>query len=332
MPGGPGHVLLDDRVGRVSEARDRVVVGGDRVVGPLELAQAVAARDQRIRDVLCKPRCAGPLAEEIVVRLDGLCEPARPRELICTVEQRAGSLRSGLIGGLAHRFRYRANRRRPVESRHANEGCREGKNARAALRTRLLGCRRRRPRRPLPGRRALGSRDPRPRSRRSAGGLARARAAREADPRRRRARVRALGRERRSRLPGPGRGRRSAAREPAGERQGGRHGPNVPHRHARLLDAPPRRGRARGGAHRDLAAPARASRRRPQAGRNEPALDRGPLEPTDARWWSTRRWGTSPGEMSSPGARARTTSHRSAATRPTRRSRSPSGSSSWSTR
>ena len=197
---------------------------------------------------------------------------------------------------------------------HANEGRRGAATlerlSRSASRTPTP-----RSRRPLPRGRARGTRESRPHSGRMARGLARARARRDARSRRRRARVRALGRERRARLPRPERDRRGAARRPAGERAGRRRGPDVPDRACSAT------GRA--------ASPtAGSSPRSPRPRRGGSAIPTGgpklagtnplsiaiPSTRRDARSSSTCRWGTSPTATSSPGARARTTSRRSAAT------------------
>ena len=95
-----------------------------------------------------------------------------------------------------------------------------------------------------------------------------------------------------ARLPHAERDRRGAARRPARAGADRRRRPDVPDRDARPLGTTPGRRRARRRAHRDLAAAARPSRRRPQADRDEPARDRDPLERRASRWSSTSRWRT----------------------------------------
>ena len=144
--------------------------------------------------------------------------------------------------------------------------------------------------------------------------------------------LRALGRRRRTRLPDAVRGRQRPARRPAGARAGGRLLAHVPDGRPRLLGAHARGRWARGRAHGHVAAPAAASRRRAAAGGHEPAGDRrsrrrtapGRLGRLDGRGHLRRR------DRGACGA-ARS-SCRSAAPSRTRRSRSRSASSCWSSR
>ena len=92
--------------------------------------------------------------------------------------------------------------------------------------------------------------------------------------------LRALGRQRRARLPDAPRGRATRSSQTRRRARGSSSAADVPDGRARLLDAPPRRRRSRRGAHRHLAAAARPSRRRPEADRHEPALDRDPVVAT----------------------------------------------------
>ena len=147
-----------------------------------------------------------------------------------------------------------------------------------------------------------------------------------------RAGLRALGRRRRARLPDAGGDLRRAARASRPRTRGSSSRRHIPDRDARLLDAAARRRRPRRGADRDLAAAARAIPTAAPSWRGRTRSRSPSRARTASRSSPTSRWATSPTATSSPGTARPRSSFRSAASRPTRRSRSRSGSSCSSTR